>query len=491
MAHIREQPGPETDRGQMIEELMELKALTSGFFESIPGNFIVLDSGWHLIYLNDEAKKLFTDSEASLIGKPLENISPKIFGHILAPQVIKPLLEGKEKTVTKYSNSLHKWFKISAYNSDSAIFIRLEEVTGEQIKNRQLRLNEFSVNQAKDMVFWIKTGGQIIYANIASCDSLKYSREELVKMKIPEIDQALAGHNWAVFVDKMKHSGSRTYESSLQARDGSVIPVEVTCNYLEYFGDEYLMAFARDITERKKTEKALLESKAEAELYVDLMGHDINNMNQVAMGFLEIALDIIKTEGKVDKTNIDLIAKPYEMLLNSSQLIDNVRKIQREKAGRYEHLVMDMGKVLQDVKNSNFAVEDRDIKIELTKDSECQVAANELLKDIFINLVGNSIKHSSGPLLINIEMTMVADHGISYCRVSVEDNGPGIADEIKSKLLNRLSPEDTRARGKGFGLYLIKQLVGDFNGKFWMEDRVPGNHTKGARFVVMLPAFEK
>ncbi len=428
MAHLRELPDPETDRERIIEELMELKALTSGFFESIPGAFIVLDSEWHLIYLNDEAKKMFTDNETSLIGRPMVEISPKIFGHILAPQVIKPLLEGTESTATKYSNLLRKWFKISAHKSDSAIFIRLEEVTGEQIKNRLLRLNEFSVNQAKDMVFWVKTGGQIVYANIASCDSLKYSVEELVQMKMPELDHSFASHKWAEFVDNMKHSGYRTFESSLQAGDGSVIPVEVTCNYLDYFGDEYLMAFARDITERKKAENALVESKAEAELYVDLMGHDINNMNQIAIGFLEIALDIMKTEGKVDTTNIDLLAKPHEMLVDSSQLIDNVRKIQREKAGRYEHLVMDMGKVLQDVKNSNFAVGNRDIKIELTKDCECQVAANELLKDIFINLVGNSIKHSSGPLLINIEMTMVADNGRSYCRVAVEDNGPGIAD---------------------------------------------------------------
>ena len=178
-------------------------------------------------------------------------------------------------------------------------------------------------------------------------------------------------------------------------------------------------------------------------------------------------------------------------LMNSSQLIDNVRKIQREKAGLYEHLVMDMGKVLQDVKNSYAAVAGREIKIELTKDDECQVAANELLKDVFINLVGNSIKHSRGPLLIKIKMAKFADNGKSYCRVSVEDNGPGIQDEMKIKLLNRLSSENTRARGKGFGLYLIKQLVKDFNGKFWMEDRVSGDHTKGARFVVMLPAFEK
>ncbi len=199
----------------------------------------------------------------------------------------------------------------------------------------------------------------------------------------------------------------------------------------------------------------------------------------------------MQTEGRLEKSNINLLAKPHEMLLNSSQLIDNVRKIQREKSGNYKSGILDVGSVLREVKDSYAHVPGKDITIELNQNGECRVLANELLKDIFVNIVGNSIKHSSGPLLINIEMTMVADHGKHYCRVSVDDNGPGIIDEVKSKLLDRLSPENTRARGKGFGLYLINQLVNDFNGKFWMEDRVPGDHTKGARFVVMLPAFEK
>ncbi len=261
IAHLRERPNPEVDRERLIEEFMELKALTYAFFESVPGAFIILDSRWHLIYLNGDAKKMFTDKEASLIGRPLEAISPKIFGHILAPKVIKPLLEGKEETALKYSNLLHKWFKISAYESESAIFIRLEDMTKEQITSRLLRLNEFSVSRAKDMVFWVKTGGHIIYANTASCDSLKYSREDLVKMKMPELDPSFEGYGWTKFVDGMKRAGSMTYESSLRARDGSVIPVEVTCNYLKYSDDEYMMAFARDITARKRTEKDLLEAK--------------------------------------------------------------------------------------------------------------------------------------------------------------------------------------------------------------------------------------
>jgi nitrogen-specific signal transduction histidine kinase len=85
----------------------------------------------------------------------------------------------------------------------------------------------------------------------------------------------------------------------------------------------------------------------------------------------------------------------------------------------------------------------------------------------------------------------VIDNGKTYCRIEVEDNGPGIPDMLKNTLFDRLNLTTTRAKGKGFGLCIIKMLVDDYHGKFRVEDRVKGDHTKGARFVVMLPAVEK
>jgi PAS domain S-box-containing protein len=490
IANINQQPDPEMGREEMIEELGELRALTAGLLSTVPIAFIVLDSQWRLVYLNDDALKFFEDARESLIGKLLEEIYPRKLGRMLSPQMIRELLNGKQNWVNKYTNYLHRWYKISANTSDFGIFIRLEDITSEMLVNRLLRLNEFSVNRARDMIFWFMPGGHIIYANMASCELLGYDNEELTKLKAIDIDPSFTADKWAEFVYDLKIRGSSTLELSFRARDGRLIPVEMTSNYLDYYGDEYVTAFARDITARKKTDKALMETKAEAELYVDLMSHDINNMNQVAIGYLELALDMMRTNGQIDENHSDMISKPYEMLLNSSKLIENVRKIQLERSGHYEHRVMDIYKVIEDIKNNYPSVVGRDIQIRLTRDCECMVAANELLKDIFVNLIGNSIKHSSGSILINVVMEKVTEEGAQYCRVSVEDNGPGIPDDIKGKLFYRLNIENAKARGKGFGLYLIKQLVDDFGGKFWMEDRVPGDFTKGAKFVVMLPAID-
>lgn len=118
-----------------------------------------------------------------------------------------------------------------------------------------------------------------------------------------------------------------------------------------------------DITDRKRAEEEIKAAKQQAELYVDLMGHDINNMNQVSLGFLELAHNIIEMNGKLGEDNIVLLEKAMDSLKDSSHLIDSVRKIQREKMGMYEPQVLDVGAVIADAKKHFDRIPGRDIKI--------------------------------------------------------------------------------------------------------------------------------
>ncbi|BAI60124.1 putative histidine kinase [Methanocella paludicola SANAE] len=281
-------------------------------------------------------------------------------------------------------------------------------------------------------------------------------------------------------------------EFRIRKADGSYLEVEsIGNNMIGIRGVDGIVITTRPITERKRAEKALKEAKAQAELYVDLMGHDINNMNQVSLGFLELAHNIIELEGKLGEDNIVLLDKAMNSLKDSSMLIESVRKIQQEKMGLYEPQVLDVGTVVGDAIKHFDRIPKRDIKINYSQDDHYFIKANSLLKDVFINLIGNAIKHSKGPLVINIRACQVIAKGKRYCRVEVEDNGSGIPDSLKATLFDRLNLAATRAKGKGFGLCLIKILVDDYHGMFWVEDRVKGDHAQGARFVVLLPAIEK
>lgn len=246
-----------------------------------------------------------------------------------------------------------------------------------------------------------------------------------------------------------------------------------------------------DITARLESERKLREAWEQANMYVDLMGHDINNMNQVALGFLELALEKVKQKGRLELADKILLEKPFEALKTNSRLVDNVRKIRRERSGTIKPALVDLGKTLEEVQRQFTDISSRDIAINYRPAERCYVRANELLLDVFLNLAGNAIKHSSGPLRINLKLESELRQEGKYYRVSVEDNGPGISDDQKKKLLDQACLKRARRNGKGFGLCLARTLLEDFNGSIWIEDTVPFDHTKGCRFVVLLPAAEE
>ncbi len=295
-------------------------------------------------------------------------------------------------------------------------------------------------------------------------------------------------------------AGAAIRENTLFNLDYRIITADGSVHYLNIVADrikkdkagdpEWMYGIIQDITGRKQIENELREARAQAELYVDLMGHDINNMNMVSLGFLEMAEDKLKAVGTLDMSDEPLLHKAAENIQNSSMLIDNVRKLKRERAGEFKLKAIDIIEVLSSVKDQYLTVPDRDVKINLNITCNCAVIANDLLRDVFSNVVGNAIKHSSGPLTIQIDMACLREGGMDFCKVTVEDNGPGIPDFLKAAIFDR-SNTGKKLRGKGLGLYIVNTLVRDFHGKAWVEDRMPGDHTKGARFVVMLPAIER
>jgi signal transduction histidine kinase len=234
--------------------------------------------------------------------------------------------------------------------------------------------------------------------------------------------------------------------------------------------------------ERKSIERELMAEKGRAELYLDLLTHDINNYITAALGYLQLAEMRLQLEEKDKK----LIFVPMQELRNSSELIANVRNIQRLEADRFKAEVVELKVMLEEIKGEYEHPPGREVTIMLEDREGCSRKVSKLLRDAFGNIVSNAIRHSSGPLVIGINLTKQSYDGHEHCRVSIEDNGPGIPDDMKEKVFDRMTQGGTKVTGHGLGLYLVKRLVQDEGGRVWAEDRVPGDHTKGARFVVVL-----
>jgi signal transduction histidine kinase len=226
----------------------------------------------------------------------------------------------------------------------------------------------------------------------------------------------------------------------------------------------------------------MIDAKQQAELYLDLMGHDINNMHQVALGYLELANS---AHGNIEQK--ELLEKPIEVLQRSARLIKNVQKLQKHRHGIFKTEKIDLLTVLRSLQREFGSVPGKTITLNLNGHEHCYVLANELLHDVFANLVSNAIRHTGDAAEIIVDVDRVNDNG-PYYRVIVEDDGPGIPDDAKALIFNRM--HKGTARGLGLGLYLVKTLVDSYSGRVWVEDRVIGDHAKGARFVVLLPAVE-
>ncbi|WP_269446501.1 sensor histidine kinase [Methanocella arvoryzae] len=271
--------------------------------------------------------------------------------------------------------------------------------------------------------------------------------------------------------------------------DGQVRIVHEKCEHYRDSSGKIIrsIGIVQDITERKQAEEELKAAKAQAELYLDLMSHDISNMHHIILMQLELALSVLDEEGKLDVRKKDMLDIPFRTLKRSVNLIHNVRTLQKVRSGEYKAEPLDLCPIIEEIINVYSDIPGRDVTIRYTPATGQRVMVSPLIKDVISNLVDNAVKHVHDPVMIDIDVARVERNGVNYYRISVVDNGDGIPDEKKELIFQRFKRGQTKAKGTGLGLYIVKTLVESFGGLIEVTDRVPGDHRKGARFNVYLP----
>jgi len=120
-----------------------------------------------------------------------------------------------------------------------------------------LRLAKFSMERAADAVYWIDQQARILDVNEAASLMLGYSKDELCTMTVHDLNPDFQKKKWPEFWAETQRRGTMVLETVHRAKNGRLIPVEVSVNYLFYEGKEYHCAFVRDIAERRQAEEAL------------------------------------------------------------------------------------------------------------------------------------------------------------------------------------------------------------------------------------------
>ena len=103
-------------------------------------------------------------------------------------------------------------------------------------------------------------------------------------MTVHDIDPNFQAEVWPTHWEETKRRGTFTIESQHRTKDGGLVPVEITVNYLEFEGREYNCAFVRDITDRKRAEEALEEAHDELEDKVQQRTAELAKANEDLRG---------------------------------------------------------------------------------------------------------------------------------------------------------------------------------------------------------------
>ncbi|MCL4500689.1 MAG: PAS domain S-box protein [Deltaproteobacteria bacterium] len=144
------------------------------------------------------------------------------------------------------------------------IDITEQKLAEEKLQDSENRFRQL-IEQAADAIF-LHDQGRIIEVNQRACDSLGYTREELLNMSVLDLEVENASEdlirNWQQGIAPLTISGTH------RRKDGSTFPVEVRAGNIDYGGRRLRLALVRDISERRQAELALKESEEKYRLLV-------------------------------------------------------------------------------------------------------------------------------------------------------------------------------------------------------------------------------
>ncbi|MDN7024965.1 PAS domain S-box protein [Methanoculleus sp. FWC-SCC1] len=227
-----------------------------------------------------------------------------------------------------------------------------------------------------------------------------------------------------------------------------------------------ILASGKDITDRIRAEEALRVANEEANLYLDIMVHDINNANAVALGYAELLADTMNGAER------EMVTKLHTGIRRSVEIIQNVTTLRRLRSQDCALQEFDLDEVIR-------AEIRQHPDLEIVYDGrQVGIAADELLPEVFTNLIGNSTKFGGSDVQVCVRVAEYDDTVV----VSVEDTGPGVPEETKSCIFSRFSRGNSTKSGKGLGLYISRMLVERYGGRIWVDDRIPGKPEGGAAF---------
>jgi PAS domain S-box-containing protein len=280
-----------TERKRVEEARRESDARYYLLYQSMVQGVVFQDVNGHIIHANPSAEKILGLTLDQMQG--CSSIDPhwhsvhedgSAFPGQLHPAMIalhagKPVYNQVMGVFNPASES-YRWININAIprfkdgeDKPYQVYTTFEDITERKQAEDNLRESETKyrelLNGMNDAVWVIDDDMTILDVNNAATAILGYTRQELLSMKVPDIDANLQANQIQQRVDTMPEDKVQIFETQHITKDGRVLPVEISSSLVTYKGKSVIMSIARDITERKRTEEKLRESEEQYRFLID------------------------------------------------------------------------------------------------------------------------------------------------------------------------------------------------------------------------------
>ena len=485
-------------------EMRKLQAHLAAIVESSDDAIISKDLNGIVRSWNRGAEKLFGYKGEEIIGRHISMLAaPDRMGEI--PDILSRVARGERidhyetRRKTKDGRILTVSLSVSPIYDAAGRVIAAAKVARDITEQKRLsglqeRLAAI-VESSEDAIVSKDLTGQIQSWNRGAEQLFGYTADEVIGKPITIIIPPDRLHEELDILGRLQR-GERVehFETIRRHKDGSLLNISLTISPVRDAQGRVVGAskVARNITQRKRQEKALKEalealtrSNEDLEQFAYSASHDLQEPLRIASAFSELLQR--KFGGKLGGEGDEFIRYIVDASARMQQLLQDLRTFsQASKLNQDQVPNVDAGEVLRrSISNMKTAIDDCDAVI--THGELPVVAMHEFqLVQLFQNIITNAIRYrSQASPVIHID----AKCSDSKCTFSISDNGIGIDPQYKEQIFGIFKRLHTTADypGTGMGLAICQRIVERLGGRIWVESE-PG---RGSTFYFTLPMARK
>ncbi|GFK93355.1 Sensor protein FixL [Fundidesulfovibrio magnetotacticus] len=390
----------------------------------------------------------------------------------------------------------------------------LERARAEEALRESENRYRLLVEHARDAIYLADTEGRLVDVNPEASAQTGYSREELLAMRVADVDAKASAESFASFARELLTLRHAEFETIHRRKDGSTFPVDVHVSCFETEGKPYVLGFARDVAERRRMQEVMIQTEKMMSLggLAAGMAHEINNP---LGGILQAAQVVQRRLCVCSQANLDAAREAgvnfeaLEAYLEKREVphfLAEVRASAMRAAGIVTSMLEfsrkgDSGRTPEDLSQLlDKAVElcgtDYDLKknYDFRRIEVVRSYAPDLppvpchatqVQQVFMNILRNAaqaLQQTRKERPPRIEVSARAEDGM--VRVDIADNGPGMPEDVRRRVFEPFYTTKDPGVGTGLGLSVSFFIVTRQHGGEIHVDSEPGI---GTIFTVKLP----